>query len=139
MEKLHIFPFLRVFICFFSFPKNLEKFFVFFSWKSLHPTHSLDFKPGKKKQGGKKKQHFYSLTRFLPKSGQNQTFPGKKIRYSNITFISTMLGVACDNLNFVPSSLTQNKSRKTNTQTEKQSGKQIQEIYTVRHHTKNTI
>ena len=80
---MQFFHFWQCFFCFFFFPQKSWEIFCFFLWKSLHPTHSLDFKTGEKKNRvEKKKQHFCSLTRFLPKSGQNQTFPGKKkIRY----------------------------------------------------------
>ena len=78
--KSAFFRIFAVFVLFF-FPKILEQFVVFFfSWKSLHFANSIIFR-AEKKQGWKKKQHFYSLIGFIPKSGQKQTFPGKKIRY----------------------------------------------------------
>ena len=49
----------------------------FFPRKSLNAlTHSKS-EAGKKTASEKKTQHFYSLTRILPKMGQKQTFPGK--------------------------------------------------------------
>ena len=69
-----------VFFVFFSFPKNLEKFFVFFLWKSLHPTHSLDFKTGEKKKQGRKKKNsiFTHWLDFCQKVVKIKLFRGKK-------------------------------------------------------------
>ena len=76
--------------CFFFRPKisNFQLVF-FFLRKSLHCTHSLKIRGRKKKNspGKKKKQLFHSLTRILSKSGEEQTFPGKK-KYG--TFATTM-------------------------------------------------
>jgi len=76
---------LKIFGLRFKFDFLKEGFFYyifFFPWKSLHVNHSLDFKSREKKTGSKKKQLFHSLNRFLQKSSEKQTFPGKKkLRY----------------------------------------------------------
>ena len=66
---------------FFFFPAQNFQFLAcfFFLRKSLHCTHSLKIRGRKKKTASeKKKQLFHSLTRNLSKSGEKQTFPGKK-------------------------------------------------------------
>ena len=59
--------------------KKENKQMFFFSQQKFNCTHSIKTR-GQKKQktaSEKKKQHFHSLTPILPKSGQQQTFPGK--------------------------------------------------------------
>ena len=64
---------------FYFFPKNFENglFFFFLEKFTLHSLTHFQ-RAEKKNSTGKKKHHFHSLTRFLPKSSQKQTFPGKK-------------------------------------------------------------
>ena len=64
--------------------------FLFFFLEKFTP-HSLTHfqRARKKKQAGKQKHHFHSLTRFLPKNRKNKLFRGNtKIRYlcERITF-----------------------------------------------------
>ena len=67
-EFLHFFKFLR---CFFFLPQIVFFSLVFFFLEKFTPHSLTRFqRAGKKKQAGKKKHHFHSLTRFLPKSGK---------------------------------------------------------------------
>ena len=71
------------FRCSFFFPKKFPKFCFFFSQEKI-TRHSLSriSGPEKKNQPRKKIQHFYSLSRFSPKSANFNLFRGnKKIRY----------------------------------------------------------
>ena len=65
-KKWHFLSNFGFFRCYFFFPKNFPKF-CFFSQEKI-TRHSLTRISGpEKKQPRKKKQHFYSLTRFSPK------------------------------------------------------------------------
>ena len=70
---------------FFFLPKIVFLWFVFFFLEKFNPywlTQSQLLFFFISRTGNKKKQHFYSLTRFFPQSVQKQTLPGKKkIRY----------------------------------------------------------
>ena len=70
---------------FYFFPKNFENGLFFFSWKSLHFTHSLIFKERKKKKTAlekKKNTIFTHSLDFCPKVVKIKLLKGnKKIRY----------------------------------------------------------
>ena len=74
----------------FFFPPFFGRIFVFFfSWKSLQPlTHSLEKFVFFFRHRKKKKQLFYTLTRFWQKIPKNKLLPGKKKRYLCSTPIS---------------------------------------------------
>ena len=74
-----------VFFVFFSFPKNLEKFFFFFFYGKVYTplTHSISKPVKKKKQGRKKKKTAFLLTDsiFAKKWSKSNFSREKKIRY----------------------------------------------------------
>ena len=85
-KKWHLLSNFSFFRCFFSQkpPKVFFFSFVFFSWKSLHSTHSLIFRQRKKKNStGKKKTPFSITHSIFAHKCSKINFSGeiKKIRY----------------------------------------------------------